>query len=123
MRKFFIHSFKGDTTIMEVEIEVMPKSYFTSLKEGEWMGKVTAPTSLYEKQNNGILTPPIYCWWAFYDSVETCKEQMEKACRLSLIRLKRKMSLRSDIPVEPASAEEIESEVAESISKVKIVWL
>src|SRR5574339_900448 len=114
MRKFVIHSFRGATTIMEVEVEVMPKSFGYTLQDGEWMGKITAPESLHEKQADGSLKPSIWCWWAFHDTAEECMEKIEKDARSSAIRARHKMGLRSETPIEPHTPEELEAEVVEA---------
>ena len=122
MRKFVIHSFKGATTIMEVECEILSRHMFT-LKEGEWMGQITAPQSLHEKQADGSLKPAVWCWWAFHDTVEECMEKIEQDARSSIARAHHKMGLRSDTPVVPLTDEELEAQVAEAMSKVQVVRL
>jgi hypothetical protein len=122
MKKFVIHSHKGDTTIMEVEVErLSPHLFF--LKEGEWMGKITAPQSFYEKQSDGSLKPTVWCWWAFHDTVEECQEKIEQDARSSIARAHHKMSLRSETPAEPLTPEELEVQVLETINKVQVVML
>ena len=74
MRKFVIQLVKGSTSIVEVEYELMSKHYDYALQEGQWKGKITAPTFLYEKDMNNKLVTPIWCWWAFHDSVDNCTD-------------------------------------------------
>jgi hypothetical protein len=122
MRKFVIHSFRGATTIMEVECEVLSRHMFT-LKEGEWMGKITAPESLFEKQGDGSLKPPVWCWWAFHETAEECMVKIEQDARSTIERARHKMGLRSDTPVVPLTPEELEVEITETLSKVQVVRL
>jgi hypothetical protein len=122
MRKFVIYTFKGDTSIMEVEVEVLSNHLFF-LKEGEWMGKITAPKSLYEKQADGSLKPAVWCWWAFHDTVEECMTKMEQDAHATIARARNKMARHSEAPVATLTPEEEAAEVAESLSKIRVVML
>lgn len=123
MRKFVVQSVKGITSIVEVEYEVMPKFYNYALKEGEWMGKISAPTFLYEKDHNNNLVPPIWCWWAFYDSVEVAMEYLSKSFRESFVRSVEKQARISGNPYIPISCEDVGNFAAGALSQVKVIML
>lgn len=123
MRKFVIQSVKGLTSIVEVEYEVMPKHYDYALQEGQWKGKITAPTSLYEKDKDGNFVPPIWCWWAFHDSIEVCIEYLKDSFKESIVRTREKKSRIVGIACEPLTIEELNDQVTEELSKVKVVRL
>ena len=123
MKKFVIQSVKGATSIVEVEYEVMPKFYSYTLKEGEWMGKITAPTFLYEKDMSNKLVPPIWCWWAFYESVETAMEYLNKNFRESIVRSLEKQARLSGSVYVPLSEEDLDNFVMGALSTVKVVML
>jgi len=103
---------------MEVECEVLPHHTFT-LREGEWMGKITAPESLYEKQSDGSLKPPVWCWWAFFETAEDALARVEQDAREGLARAKRKQAIKDETVDQSISEEEI----VELISKVQVVRL
>lgn len=80
MKKFTIISKKGVTTIQEVEIQMLSAREDPSvmwMNPGEYKAKVLKPESVYEKQNDGSLTPPVWCWFAFFDSEEAARSQAE----------------------------------------------
>jgi len=61
-----IHSY-----VMEVDLKLVPAIDDPSvmwLPSGEYKAYVIAPRSLYEKQDDGSLTPPQWYSHAFYDS-------------------------------------------------------
>lgn len=100
MRKFVIISKKGTTVLQEVEIEIMtaltdPSIMF--LKPGEWKAKVLKPESLYEKQNDGSLVPPIWCWHAFYSNEVTARDQAESDIKKEYERVARKSKTQFDV--------------------------
>jgi hypothetical protein len=123
MKKFVVQSVKGVTSIIEVEYELMPKYYNYALKEGEWMGKITAPAFLYVPDVNNKLVPPVWCWWAFHDSVGAALEYLDTSFRESFVRAKEKAARRAGEVYEPYSTTELNTLVVESLDKVKVVML
>jgi hypothetical protein len=123
MRKFVIRCVKDVFSIVEVVYEVMPKHYDYALKEGEWKGKITAPTFMYEKDVNNNLVPPIWCWWAFHDSQYAAMTHLESSFKDSIIRNGQKKARLAGIVYEPLSAEELYTQVNEALSKVKVILL
>lgn len=123
MRKFVIQSVKGTTSIVEVEYEVMPKHYDYALQEGQWKGKITAPTFLYEKDVNNNLVPPVWCWWAFHDSVEACIEYLKTNFKESLVRAREKSARLQGIVFPPLTSEELDTAVKYLLDQVKVVML
>lgn len=100
MRKFVIISKKGTTILQEVEIEYMTAltdSSIIFLKPGEWKAKVLKPESLYEKQNDGSLRPPVWCWHAFYSNEVTAREQAEADIKKEFERSARKSHTQFDV--------------------------
>lgn len=74
MRKFVIQSKKGATSIIEVEIEVLPSMCEPGLKPGEWRARILRPTIFHMKQEKivdgkkeVVLEPDAWCWHAFYE--------------------------------------------------------
>lgn len=124
MRKFVIQSVKGSTSIVEVEYEVMPKYYNYALTEGQWMGKISAPTFLYEKDVNNKPVPPVWCWWAFHDSVEACTEYLKTNFRESIVRAREKQARLSGVgSYELLTEAELDEKVAEALSQVRVIKL
>lgn len=123
MRKFVVQSVKGNTSIVEVEYEVMPKFYNYALKEGEWMGKITAPTFLYEKDHNNNLVPPVWCWWAFHDSVEASMAYLKTSFEESIVRAGQKQSRLAGAVYEPLTPEQLAASVNQTLSTVKVIML
>lgn len=125
MIKFVVHSVKGITSIVEVECEMMPKSYSYSLKEGEWMAKITAPSFMYEKDKvvENKMVPPIWCWWAFHDSVYGCVENLRSSLRGSIARAREKEARLAGTTCEPLTAEELEVQVTEVVNKIPVIRL
>lgn len=123
MRKFVIQSVNSATSIVEVEYEVMPKFYNYALKDGEWMGKITAPTFLYEKDINNKLVPPIWCWWAFHESVEAATEYLKASLKDSIVRAREKKARLAGVTCYPLTSEELDDEVKHLLDKVKVVML
>lgn len=68
MRKFYIHTERGaKTSIIEVEAELITAMEDPSIQwlpEGEYRARILAPKSLYEKQEDGSLIPPVWHSWA-----------------------------------------------------------
>lgn len=123
MRKFVIQSVKGSTSIVEVEYEVMPKHYDYALQEGQWKGKISAPTFLYEKDVNNKPIPPVWCWWAFHDSVESCTEHLKINIKESIVRAREKHARVSNTNYIPLTEEELDAQVAEALSQVRVIKL
>ena len=123
MRKFVVQSVKGVTSIVEVEYEVMPKYYDYALREGEWKGKITAPTFLYEKDVNNKLVPPVWCWWAFHDSVEAAMEYLKTSFTDSIVRAGQKQSRLAGTVYEPLTPEQLEASVTQMLSAVQVIML
>lgn len=122
MKKFVIHSTRGKTSVMEVECEKLSRMdhFHMGLKEGEWMGKITAPQSLFEKTLDGKLVPPVWCWWAFYETAEEYLASIKKSAVATILRTKAKRkSSEPDLVVE-VTEEEL-SEI--SSNKIEVVML
>jgi len=71
MRKFIVQTTRdGQTSIIEVEIELIQAVEDQSvmwLPKEEYKARIIAPKSLYEKQEDGSLAPPVwyshaFCW-------------------------------------------------------------
>lgn len=77
MTKFYCCQQKDKFKIMEVEVEIIPIIHHLHLNKGEWMAKIIKPISLYEKQLNKTMVPPIVCWWSLYDTIEDCKSAIQ----------------------------------------------
>jgi len=80
MRMFSIISRKGLSSIQEVEIQFVSSLEDPSvlwMGKGEYKAKVLKPESLFEKQKDGSLTPPVWCWHAFYQTEEAARAQAE----------------------------------------------
>ncbi len=93
MKKFTIISKKGVTTLQDVEVEFITALEDPSvlwLKSGEYKVRVIKPESLYEKELDGSLTPPVWYWHAFYSCELTAREQAEKDIRHEMERTARK---------------------------------
>lgn len=92
MRKFIMRAARdGAMSIMEVEIELVQAAEDQSvmwLPEGEYKARVMAPVELYEKQEDGSLTPPIWHSHAFYWNEHQAGVYVERAIRGSLERQK-----------------------------------
>lgn len=123
MRKFVIQSVNGSTSIVEVEYEVMPKYYDYALREGEWKGKITAPTFLYEKDVNNKLVPPIWCWWAFHDSVDSAMDYLKTNFRESIVRSREKKCRIAGVTCYPLTSDELDTAVKYLLDQVKVVML
>jgi len=74
MRKFVIKSIKGEFTIYEVEVEILPSICEPGLKPGEWMARVLKPDLFHMKREKFVdgkkevfYEPDVWCWHAFYD--------------------------------------------------------
>jgi hypothetical protein len=129
MRKFIINYFK-QTSIIEVEFEKVSAIEDIAvlwLKEDEWKGKISKPTSLYEKHPvTGKLSQPIWCWHAFYDSPEDCFTILRTNTRKSLIKFKTQEAIKNDHDPSQSleiNEEDLEMEVEEMISKIQVVYL
>lgn len=92
MKKFVIYSSRGKTSIIEVECEIIPimDHYFAGLKDDEWVAKISKPESLLERSIDKKIIQPVWCWWAFYNSVEECLSSLRESTKESLLRSKRK---------------------------------
>ena len=85
MRKFTIQCKKGSTSIMEVEIEVIKPLEDPSvmwLQSGEYRARVLLPKSFHQKiertvdgKKETVTVPDVWCWHAFYDSLEAAQAQ------------------------------------------------
>ena len=129
MRKFIIN-YSKQTSIIEVEFEkVLPVDDLSVmyLKEGEWKGKISKPTSLYEKHPvTGKLSQPVWCWHAFHDSPEVCYPILRANTRNALIKSRIQEAIKNghdpSLPLE-INEEDLAVEVEEVISKVQVVYL
>lgn len=128
MRKFVIRYSKQDTLIMEVEVEKIPAIEDLSvmfLKPGEWKGKILKPESLYEKSNlpQGNLIPPISCWWAFHDDVESAKETLRQSCKSGFWKRKAVEAARAGLDKFEIDEVEMELEAEKALGEVKVIYL
>ena len=91
----------------------------SSLMDSEWKAKITKPESLFEKQNDGSLLLPIYCWFAFYDSAESAFLKLKHLTSESLLRDKEKRKA-----INPSAEVDFSlSELDDIMSKVQIIKL
>jgi hypothetical protein len=90
MKKFIVHVERGGKiSVMEVEVEVISGTEDPSvswLPKDEYRARVVAPKSLYEKQNDGSLVPPIWYSHAFYQTSRQARQVAEKMVRSELER-------------------------------------
>jgi hypothetical protein len=121
MKKFVIHSSKGTMSVLEVECVKLSKaeSPLFNLADDQWMAKITAPESLYEKREEGKSEPPIWCWWAFHETAEECLEKLRKDAEYSILRAKSKRKSKEPDLVVEASPDEIEA----IMSAIKVIKL
>jgi hypothetical protein len=87
MRKFTIQCKKGTTSIMEVEVEIIKPLEDASvmwLKPGEYRARILLPKSFHQKiersvdgKKETVTVPDVWCWHAFYDSLEDAQIQAE----------------------------------------------
>lgn len=100
MKKFTIIHKKGTITLQEVEMRYVTSmedpSVLWSLKEGEYRAWVLKPESVYDKQKDGSLTPPVWCWHAFYSCEATAREAAESALKEDMARGARKAHVEFD---------------------------
>lgn len=116
MRKYSIKSAKGKTTIYEVEIEVIRTAEDVSvswLNPGEYKARVLKPISFHqriEKLVDGkkeiVMVPDIWCWHAFYESVEDARAQATKWIKEDMVDF----AIRKHR--EPATEEEVQAAIA-----------
>lgn len=93
MRKFTIISRKGATFLQEVEVAYVTPVEDPSvmwLGEGEIKFKILKPDSLFEKQNDGSLKSPVWCWFAFHANEISAREAAELELKKELERVARK---------------------------------
>ena len=89
MRKFFIHSHKGSTSILEIEIRKLGGLDDPSvmwLQPGEFKVKVLSPASLLEKTATGQVVHPNYYSHSIYDSVEDAKIKLTQQLTDAAVR-------------------------------------
>lgn len=90
MKKFIVHVERGGKiSVMEVEIEVVSAVEDPSvmwLPKEEYRARVMAPKSLYEKQDDGSATPPVWYSHAFYWTVHQAWVMAETMVRSELER-------------------------------------
>lgn len=94
MRKFYIHNKRGATSIMEVEVQVVTPLEDCSvlwLKPGEYKARITEPQSLLLKVEKIVdgkkevsFVPDVFCWHAFYETVEEAREVVAKNTRFEM---------------------------------------
>src|ERR1035437_4315028 len=119
MKKFIISNSKGTTSVMEVECEkvsIFEDGVVALLKDGEWKARIDLPISLYEKFPNGKVVKPIFCWHAFYETVDLALEEVGKGLYWEILRAKKKELATNPDTVLEVSKEEID----ELLSKVKV---
>jgi len=99
MRCFTIISKKGTTILQEVEVEVVRAIEDPSvmwLPKGESKMKILKPESLFEKQLDGSLTPPVWHSHAFYTTEFIAREIAKENIRAEMERAARKKKLDID---------------------------
>lgn len=119
MRKFVIKYRQLECSILEVEVKAATSYEDPSvmwLANGEWKGIILEPKSLWEKQPNGELAPPIYYWHAFYDSEEEALERAKKDIRSSL-----ELKAFKSKYIDGKESEFSEEEFLEACSKIKVI--
>lgn len=94
MRKFYINSKRGATSIMEVEIQLVTPLEDCSvlwLQPGEYKARITEPQSLLLKVEKVVegkkevsFVPDVFCWHAFYETVEDAREVVAKNIRFEM---------------------------------------
>lgn len=93
MRKLIVQTTReGKTIVTEVEIELVKAVEDPSvmwLPEGEYKARILDPKSLYEKQIDGSLLPPLWYSHAFYEDMEEVIEYFDKALREESDRARR----------------------------------
>lgn len=94
MRKLIVQTTReGKTIIAEVEIELVKPIEDPSvmwLPKGEYRARVLAPKSVYEKQLDGSLLPPLWYSHVFYETIKQAREYVEKSVREGFERELRK---------------------------------
>lgn len=121
MKKFIINYGREFTSIVQVEVvkltmlEAFQLNHHMIYEKGNWMGKIIEPKSLYEKDKKSNLVPPVWCWWAFYDSLEECQAQAKESLKLSMERNKVKAN------IEPSTI--TDQELEEAFNSIKIELL
>jgi len=77
MRKFTVQTIKGETSIVEVEIEILSGLCEPGLQPGEWKARILKPDTFHMKRERVVdgkkevfYEPDIWCWHAFYDTKE-----------------------------------------------------
>lgn len=96
MKCFTIIFKKGKTLLQEVEAEVVTAMEDPSvmwLPVGECKMKIVKPESLFEKQLDGSLTPPVWHSHAFYTSEFIAREIAKEHIRHDMERVARKKDL------------------------------
>jgi len=85
MRKLIVQTTReGKMIITEVEIELVKAiedASVTWLPKGEYRARVLEPKSVYEKQLDGSLLPPLWYSHVFYETAEQAREYIEKSIR------------------------------------------
>lgn len=74
MRKFTVKSARGEVTIYEVEVEILPSICEPGLKPGEWKARILKPDTFHMKREKVVdgkkevfFEPDVWCWHAFHD--------------------------------------------------------
>lgn len=97
MRKWIIYQSRDKgTSVMEVEIEMVRSAEDPSvgwLPEGEYKARIMQPKSLYEKQDDGSLTPPMWYSHAFYWNENQAWAYAERMVRDGFERDMRKLGI------------------------------
>lgn len=97
MRKFILD--KECFRILEVECKEITAAEDYSvkfLKPAEWKARILQPTMLDEQ--------PVLCWFAFYDSIDACKEVIKRSAINSFERDKAKNPSLPDLDIDSLMA-------------------
>lgn len=118
MKKFIIHSLKGEFSVVEVDCEFVSPMEDPSvlwLKDGEFKVKITAPSFLLEKKVKGketIYAPAYYYFHSVFDSQEQALDVLKIDIRKSMQRDAEKRNLSLN-----------EEDVIKAINEIKIINL
>jgi len=109
------HSREKVTSIMEVEIEMISGMEDPSvmwLPKGEYKARVLAPGSLYDRDEDGFRTPPLWYSHAFYSTMQEARTYAERQVRQGFERGLQKQGIQY-------TEEEVQQKLSE-IQEVKL---
>jgi hypothetical protein len=77
MKKFTVKSVRGEFSIYELEVEMLPSIGEPGLKPGEWKARILKPDTFHMKHEKVVdgkkevfYEPDVWCWHAFYETKE-----------------------------------------------------